>query len=144
VDLVSFTGGIETGKKIMRAATSNVKKVALELGGKNHNVIFKDADIDVAIDNALNAVYFHAWQVCSACIGLIIEEDIHDTFVEALKKRVENIVLGDGMDDNTEMGPLISKEHLDKVTAYVENGRQEGATVLVGGSQPQDANLQNG
>src|SRR5699024_5183231 len=75
---------------------------------------------------------------------LIIEDDIHDTFVEALKKRVENIVLGDGMDDNTEMGPLISKEHLDKVTAYVENGRQEGATVLVGGSQPQDANLQNG
>src|SRR5699024_12414696 len=81
------------------------------LGGKNPNVIFKDADIDVAIDNALNAVYFHAGQVCSAGTRLIIEDDIHDTFVEALKKRVENIVLGDGMDDNTEMGPLISKEH---------------------------------
>src|SRR5690625_4890890 len=144
VDLVSFTGGIETGKKIMQAATSNVKKVALELGGKNPNVIFKDADIDVAIDNALNAVYFHAGQVCSAGTRLIIEDDIHDKFVEALKKRVENIVLGDGMDDNTEMGPLISKEHLDKVKAYVENGRQEGATVLVGGSQPKDTSLQDG
>src|SRR5699024_10193808 len=119
-------------------------KVALELGGKNPNVILKDADIDGAIDNALNAVYFHAGQVCSAGTRLIIEDDIHDTFVEALKKRVENIVLGKGMDDNKEMGTIISKEHIDKVKAYVENGRQEGATVLVGGSQPKDTNLQDG
>src|SRR5699024_11958709 len=76
VDLVSFTGGIETGKKIMQAATSNVKKVALELSGKNLNVIFKDAEIDVAIDNTLNAVYLHAGQVCSAGTRLIIEDDI--------------------------------------------------------------------
>src|SRR5699024_12727765 len=95
------------------------------------------------IDTSLNAVYFHAEHVCSSFTSLIIEDDIHDTFVEALKKRVENIVLGDGMDDNTEMGPLISKEHLDKVTAYVENGRQESATDLVGGNQKKDANLQN-
>src|SRR5699024_12723280 len=105
VDLVSFTGGIETGKKIMQAATSNVKMVALELGGKNPNVIFKDADIDVAIDNALNAVYFHAGQVCSAGTRLIIKDDIHYTFVEALKKRVENILLGVDIDDNTEIRP---------------------------------------
>src|SRR5699024_6814465 len=144
VDLVSFTGGVETGKKIMQAATSNVKKVALELGGKNTNIIFKDADFDVAVDNALNAVYFHAGQVCSAGTRLIIEDEIHDDFVHALQKRVENIVLGNGMDDQTEMGPLISKEHLEKVKNYVENGKKEGATILVGGQQSDDTTLENG
>src|SRR5699024_8130620 len=133
VDLVSFTGGIETGKKIMRAATSNVKKVALVLGGKNPNIIFEDADIDVAIDNDLNAVFFHAGQVCSAGTRLIIEDTIHDDFVDALKKRVDKIVLGNGLDDQTEMGPLISKEHLEKVSTYVDNGIKEGATLLTGG-----------
>lgn len=144
VDLISFTGGIETGKKIMQTATSNVKKVALELGGKNPNVVFADADFDVAVDNALNAVFFHAGQVCSAGTRLIVEDSIHDEFVEALKKRVEKIALGNGMDDHTEMGPLISKEHLEKVTTYVENGVKEGATLLVGGGQPDDASLQKG
>src|SRR5699024_9179976 len=134
VDLISFTGGIGTGRKIMEAATSNIKKVALELGGKNPNIIFEDADIDVAIDNALNAVFFHAGQVCSAGTRLIIEDTIHDDFVDALKKRVDKIVLGNGLDDQTEMGPLISKEHLEKVSTYVDNGIKEGATLLTGGS----------
>jgi len=144
VDLISFTGGIETGRKIMQAATSNIKKVALELGGKNPNIIFADADFDVAVDNALNAVYFHAGQVCSAGARLIVEDSIHDDFVTALKKRVENIVLGNGMDDQTEMGPLISKEHLNKVSTYVENGINEGAKLLVGGKQPDSNALQDG
>ncbi|HLR59061.1 MAG TPA: betaine-aldehyde dehydrogenase [Pseudogracilibacillus sp.] len=144
VDLISFTGGLETGKKIMQAATSNVKKVALELGGKNPNIIFADADFDVAVDNALNAVFFHAGQVCSAGTRLLIEDSIHDDFVNALKKRVEKIVIGNGLDDKTEMGPLISKEHLDKVNTYVTNGIKEGATLLVGGKQPDDSSLQKG
>lgn len=144
VDLISFTGGVGTGRKIMQAATSNIKKVALELGGKNPNIIFEDADIDVAIDNALNAVFFHAGQVCSAGTRLIIEDTIHDDFVDALKKRVEKIVLGNGLDDQTEMGPLISKEHLEKVSTYVDNGVKEGATLLIGGSKPKDTTLENG
>src|SRR5699024_2354088 len=144
VDLLSFTGGIGTGRKIMEAATSNIKKVALELGGKNPNIIFEDADIDVAIDNALNAVFFHAGQVCSAGTRLIIEDTIHDDFVDALKKRVDKIVLGNGLDDQTEMGPLISKEHLEKVSTYVDNGIKEGATLLTGGSVPKDTSLKNG
>ena len=144
VDLISFTGGLETGKKIMQAATSNVKKVALELGGKNPNIIFADADFDIAVDNALNAVFFHAGQVCSAGTRLLVEDSIHDDFVNALKKRVEKIVIGNGLDDKTEMGPLISKEHLDKVNTYVTNGIKEGATLLVGGKQPDDSSLQKG
>ncbi|WP_117149238.1 betaine-aldehyde dehydrogenase [Paraliobacillus zengyii] len=144
VDLISFTGGIVTGKKIMQAASINVKKLALELGGKNPNVVFADADIDTAIDQALNAVYFHAGQICSAGTRLILEESIHDDFVEALVKRVQHIKLGSGFDEATQMGPLISAEHLAKVEKYVEMGKQEGATVAVGGKRPEDAELQDG
>lgn len=144
VDLVSFTGGIETGKKIMQAASSNVKKVALELGGKNPNIIFADADFDIALDNALNGVFFHAGQVCSAGTRLLVEESIHDAFVDALVSRVEKIKLGDGFDSTTEMGPLISAEHLQKVSDYVEKGKAEGAVVRVGGRKPSEAILQEG
>ncbi|WP_461182176.1 betaine-aldehyde dehydrogenase [Virgibacillus kimchii] len=144
VDLVSFTGGLETGKKIMKAASSNVKKLALELGGKNPNVIFADADFETAVDQAMNAVFFHAGQVCSAGTRLIVEESIHDQFVEALVERTKNIRLGSGFDESTQMGPLISKEHLNKVIDYVEKGKHEGATVAVGGGIPEDPELQNG
>jgi len=144
VDLISFTGGLETGQKIMQSASINMKKIALELGGKNPNIIFADADFETAVDQALNGVYFHAGQICSAGTRLIVEEKIHDEFVEALVKRVRNIKLGSGFDEDTEMGPLISAEHLEKVTTYVENGIKEGATLAVGGGRPDDPELQKG
>lgn len=144
VDLISFTGGLETGKRIMQSATSNVKKIALELGGKNPNVVFADADFDIAVDNALNAVFFHAGQVCSAGTRIIVEESIHDTFVAALVKRVKNIKLGNAFEESTEMGPLISEEHLQNVIDYVETGKKEGVTIAVGGSRPTDDILQKG
>ncbi|GAA0431775.1 betaine-aldehyde dehydrogenase [Lentibacillus halophilus] len=144
VDLISFTGGIETGKRIMQAASSNVKNVALELGGKNPNIIFADADFDTAVDQAMNAVFFHAGQICSAGTRLIVEESIHDDFVNALIDRVKDIKLGSGFEESTQMGPLISKEHLAKVANYVENGKKEGATVAVGGQKPDDSQLQDG
>ncbi|GAE26865.1 betaine aldehyde dehydrogenase [Halalkalibacter wakoensis JCM 9140] len=144
VDLVSFTGGIETGKKIMQAASGNVKKIALELGGKNPNVVFADADFDTAIDQAMNAVFFHAGQICSAGTRLIIEEKIHDKFVDTLVERVKNIKLGSGFDEKTQMGPLISAEHLAKVEQYVETGKKEGAKIAVGGKRPQDSALKKG
>ncbi|GFZ87025.1 betaine aldehyde dehydrogenase [Compostibacillus humi] len=144
VDLISFTGGIQTGKKIMQAASDNVKKVALELGGKNPNVIFADADFETAVDQALNGVFFHAGQICSAGTRLIVEESIHDKFVDALVERVKNIRLGSGFDKDAQMGPLISEQHLNKVMNYVENGIKEGATVAIGGKQPDDPELQKG
>ncbi len=144
VDLISFTGGIETGKKIMQAASVNVKKLALELGGKNPNIVFADADFDLAIDQAMNAVFFHAGQICSAGTRLILEESIHDQFIEALVARVKNIKMGNGFDENTQMGPLISAEHLKKVEKYVETGIAEGATLAVGGKRPDDQELQDG
>lgn len=144
VDLISFTGGIETGKKIMQAASVNVKKTALELGGKNPNVVFADADFETAVDQAMNAVFFHAGQICSAGTRLIVEEGIHDEFVNALVKRVNNFKMGSGFDEDTQMGPLISQEHLDKVINYVETGIQEGATVVTGAKRPEDPELQKG
>ncbi|GAB7024233.1 betaine-aldehyde dehydrogenase [Salidesulfovibrio brasiliensis] len=144
VDLISFTGGIATGKTIMRAATTNVKKVALELGGKNPNIIFDDADFDLAVDYALNGVFFHAGQICSAGARILVQEGIHDRFVEALKERMARIKVGNGFDDDTQMGPLISAEHLAKVEEYGEIGRKEGATLLIGGKRPDDPALKDG
>lgn len=144
VDLISFTGGLETGKKIMQAASNNVKNIALELGGKNPNIIFADADFDTAVDQAMNAVFFHAGQICSAGTRVLIEESIHDKFVEKLVNKVSNIRLGSGFDEDTQMGPLISKEHLQKVMDYVDNGVKEGAIVATGGKQPEEAELQDG
>lgn len=144
VDLISFTGGIETGRKIMQSATSNMKKIALELGGKNPNIVFADADFELAVDQALNAAFFHAGQVCSAGARLLVEESIHDDFVNAIVDRVKNIRLGSGQDEETQMGPLISAEHLSKVENYIDIGKQEGATVAVGGGRPDDETLQKG
>lgn len=144
VDLISFTGGVVTGKKIMQAASGNVKKIALELGGKNPNIVFADADFDTALDQAMNAVFFHAGQVCSAGARLIVEDSIHDRFVEALVERTRRIKLGNGFEEATQSGPLISAEHREKVEKYVEVGKQEGARLLIGGARPEDPKLQQG
>lgn len=144
VDLISFTGGIVTGKTIMRAAASNVKKVALELGGKNPHIIFDDADFDLAVDYALNGVFFHAGQICSAGARVMVQESIHDRFVEALRQRMERIVVGNGFDKNTQMGPLISAEHRAKVEGFVEIGRKEGAKLVLGGKRPDAPALEQG
>jgi len=144
VDLISFTGGIATGKTIMRAAAGNVKKVALELGGKNPNIIFDDADFDLAVDYALNGVFFHAGQICSAGARVMVQDGIHDRFVEALRQRMERIVVGNGFDEKTQMGPLISAEHLAKVEDYIQIAKDEGAKLLLGGTRPTDSALHDG
>ncbi|BBO89089.1 betaine-aldehyde dehydrogenase [Desulfosarcina ovata] len=144
VDLISFTGGIATGKTIMRAAAGNVKKVALELGGKNPNIVFDDADLDLAVDHALNGVFFHAGQICSAGARVMVQAGIHDRFVKALTARMQRIVLGSGFADGVQMGPLISAEHLAKVAGYVTIAREEGARLVLGGDRPDDPALQNG
>jgi len=133
VDLVSFTGGLATGQRIMRAAAGNVKKVALELGGKNPNVVFADADLETALDYALTAVFLHAGQVCSAGARLLVEDAIYDEFVAEVAARADRIRLGNGLDDGTESGPLISEAHRAKIEAYVASGLAEGAKLLAGG-----------
>jgi betaine-aldehyde dehydrogenase len=144
VDLVSFTGGLETGKRIMAAASGTVKKVALELGGKNPNIVFADADRETALDMALTAVFLHSGQVCSAGARLLVEDSIHDEFVDELVSRAREIRLGGPFDEKAETGALISQGHLDKVAAYVEAGIAEGATLLVGGQRVTEGDLAGG
>lgn len=128
----------------MQAASGNVKKIALELGGKNPNIVFADADFETAVDQALNAVFFHAGQVCSAGSRLLVEESIHDVFVEKLVERAARIKLGNGFDETTESGPLISAEHREKVERYIQIGLDEGATLAVGGKRPEQDELKDG
>src|SRR6476659_2189539 len=144
VDLVSFTGGLATGKAIMATAAGTVKKVALELGGKNPNIVFADADRETALDMALTAVFLHSGQVCSAGARLIVEESIHDEFVAELVERAGQIRLGGPFDEKAETGALISQGHLDKVTAYVAAGLAEGAVLRCGGARPDDPDLADG
>ncbi|WP_148572467.1 aldehyde dehydrogenase family protein [Nocardioides caldifontis] len=144
VDLVSFTGGLETGKRIMAAASSTVKKIALELGGKNPNVVFADADLEVALDFALTAVFLHSGQVCSAGARLVIEESVRTEFVDELVARASRIRLGGPFDEEAETGPLISAAHRDKVEKYVALGLEEGAELRCGGRRPDDPRLADG
>ncbi len=135
VDLLSFTGGLETGRRLMANAAATVKKVALELGGKNANIVFADAALETALDNALTAVFLHSGQVCSSGARLLVEESIRDEFVDALVDRAAAIRLGGPFDEKAETGPLISRQHLDKVAAYVEAGIAEGAVLRCGGAR---------
>jgi betaine-aldehyde dehydrogenase len=144
VDLVSFTGGGVAGRSIMRAAAGNVKKVALELGGKSPNIVFADADFETVVDYALTAAFLHSGQVCSAGCRAIVEDSIYDAFVSEVARRTELIRLGSGLAEQTEAGPLISAEHLAKVEGYVRIGREEGARLVAGGSRPSEPELANG
>ncbi|WP_226346679.1 aldehyde dehydrogenase family protein [Agilicoccus flavus] len=144
VDLVSFTGGLETGKRIMAAAAPTVKRVALELGGKNPNVVFADADRSAAIDNALTAVFLDSGQVCSGGARLVVEESIHDEVVAELVRRAELIRLGGPFDEEAETGPLISEAHREKVQRYVDEAVADGARLLTGGAIPTGGDLARG
>jgi betaine-aldehyde dehydrogenase len=144
VDMVSFTGGLTTGKAIMTAAAQTVKKVALELGGKNPNIIFADADVDVAIDNAVTAVFLHSGQVCSAGTRLLVERSIHDYVVKKIVARARAIRMGGPSDSSAETGPLISQAHMEKVSHYVEMAVAEGARLLVGGKRSNLESLTQG
>ncbi|MFI9581070.1 aldehyde dehydrogenase family protein [Streptomyces sp. NPDC052236] len=141
VDLVSFTGGLSSGTKVMRAAADSVKKVALELGGKNPNVVFADAcasdeGFDTAVDQALNAAFIHSGQVCSAGSRLIIEESLRERFVTELARRAGKIRLGRGTEKGVECGPLVSAQQLAKTEEYVASALEQGAVLRTGGERP--------
>jgi betaine-aldehyde dehydrogenase len=144
VDLVSFTGGLATGRQIMAAAAATVKKVALELGGKNPNVVFADADLPTAVDFALTAVFLHSGQVCSAGARLVVQDEVHDLVVDEIVRRASAIRLGGPFDVDAETGPLISAAHREKVASYVDAGVAEGAVLRCGGHPPDDPTLANG
>jgi phenylacetaldehyde dehydrogenase len=135
VDKVAFTGSTEVGKLIVHAATGNLKKVSLELGGKSPNVVFQDADIDATIPGAAMAIFFNHGQCCCAGSRLYVEEKSFDKVVDGVSQLASKIRVGPGMEPTTDMGPLVSEEQMNKVCSYLESGYSEGAKATVGGSR---------
>lgn len=134
VGVVSFTGSVETGRKIGAICGEQIKKVGLELGGKNPVIILEDADIELALDGCVSGAYGATGQKCTAASRVIVEEKIYDKFVDMFLERVKRIRVGDGMDKDTDMGPLVSESQLNKVKYYVELGIKEGARLAYGGN----------
>jgi betaine-aldehyde dehydrogenase len=144
VDLISLTGGIDAARGLVHGAAVNMKKMAMELGGKSPNIVFADADFETAVDNALTAAFTHSGQVCSAGCRAIVQDEIFDRFVEELGRRADRIHLGHGSDDATEAGALISEEHRAKVEAFVTEAIADGARLVAGGRRPDEPELQAG
>jgi len=134
VDKVAFTGSTEVGKLIVHAAAGNLKKLTLELGGKSPNIVFDDAE-DNAVEGAANAIFFNHGQCCVAGSRLFIHESRYDEVVDGVAEIAKSIRLGSGLDPTTQMGPLVSDEQFQRVTGFLESGREEGATALAGGGR---------
>jgi betaine-aldehyde dehydrogenase len=144
VDKVAFTGGTATGRKIAQAATGNMKKTTLELGGKNPNIVFADADFEAAVDGALFGAFANQGEVCSAGSRLLVEASIHKKLVDAMVAKIPRIKLGHGLEPGVKMGPLVSAAHREKVESYIRIGKDEGAKLVCGGKRPDAKALQNG
>ena len=138
VDKIAFTGSTEVGRLIQREAAGTLKSVSLELGGKSPNVVFADADIDEAVKGAVRGIYFNQGEVCCAGSRLLVEERIHDRFVDALAGYASKIRVGDPLDATTEMGAQVSEEQFKKILAYVEHGKGEGARIVTGGGRARE------
>ncbi|SER68819.1 betaine-aldehyde dehydrogenase [Rhizobium sp. NFR03] len=138
VGKVSLTGSVPTGRKVAAAAAGQLKHVTMELGGKSPLIVFEDADIDSAIGGAMLGNFYSTGQVCSNGTRVFVQKSIKDRFLAGLKARTEKIVIGDPMDEATQLGPMVSRPQRDKVLAYIETGKAEGATLVTGGAIPND------
>ncbi|MGY4157974.1 aldehyde dehydrogenase (NAD+) [Bradyrhizobium sp. USDA 4461] len=144
VDKVAFTGSHLTGQKIVRASAGNLKRISLELGGKSPDIVFADADLDAAVPGAAMAVFANSGQVCSAGTRLFVERRIYGEFTARVADFSRSLKLGNGLDPQTQVGPLVSSEQLDRVTAYLTLGVQEGARLVSGGARATEGPLANG
>jgi aldehyde dehydrogenase (NAD+) len=135
VDKIAFTGHVDTAKIIQKAAADTLKRTTFELGGKSPNVIFADCDLDDAVAGAFHAIYFHGGQCCTAGSRLFVEEKIHKDFVQRLAEKAKKRKVGDPYDADTEQGPQVSQEQLDKILHYVKVGQDQGAKLLCGGQR---------
>ena len=135
VDAISFTGSVETGRRIQAAAARRLKRVALELGGKSPQLVFADADLNAAAATCAASVWGHSGQVCIAGTRVLVQRSIHDEFVERMIEVSKDLRIGSGFDPATQLGPLISQTQLERVSRYVAIGRDEGARLVLGGSR---------
>jgi len=144
VDKVTLTGSVPTGKKIMASAAKSLKHVSLELGGKSPLIIFDDAHLENAVSGAIMANFYSTGQVCSNGTRVFVQTGIREKFIDRLVERTRAIKLGDPLDPDTQMGPMISKRQFDIVMDYIEKGKSEGANLITGGTSPSLQGLENG
>jgi len=144
VRLVVLTGSTETGRHVMELASSNLTRVILELGGKNPNIVFSDADLGRAAQGVLDGIFTNAGQMCWAGSRLIVEEGVREDLLEKILEGIGTMRLGDGLDPSTKIGPLVSESQRRRVIGYVESGLKEGAKLLTGGKPPKDERLKDG
>ena len=135
IDKIAFTGHVDTAKIIQKNAANSLKRCTFELGGKSPNVIFADCDLDKAVEGAFHAIYFHCGQCCTAGSRLFVEKSIREKFVERLAARAKQRKVGDPMSEDTDQGPQVSQEQLDKILGYVAAGQKAGAKLVVGGER---------
>ena len=133
VDKVAFTGETETGRRIMQIAAGTIKKVTLELGGKSPNIVFPDADLEEAVNGSLFAIYTNAGQRCTARTRLFLHRDIHDRFLSEFVNRAKKIRIGDPLEWETQMGPVISRQQQSRIITYCALAQDDGAELMTGG-----------
>ncbi len=144
VDMISFTGSNAVGQEVMRLASATTKKVVLELGGKSASIVFADCDLEAAVGGVMSSIFMNQGQMCTACSRLILEDKIYDQFLNRLVEKTKNLKIGQAQDYQTDFGPLISKEHREKILLAIEAGKKEGAKLVCGGKVPQGKGLENG
>jgi aldehyde dehydrogenase (NAD+) len=135
VNKIAFTGSTEVGRDIMRSSADTLKRLSLELGGKSANIVFADADLDAAVRGAINGIFYGKGEICTAGSRILVEESVHDTFVEMLKAKTEALKQGDPFDPKTRLGPQISESHMNSILHAVDAGVSEGARLVTGGAR---------
>ncbi len=144
VKKVVFTGGTDTGKRIMKQASSNLKKLLLELGGKSAAILFDDADLDKALQTILFGIFFSQGQICVSGSRLLVQESIYEKVVKTLCERVKKFRIGMPFDEDAEIGPVVSKSHMNVILDYIAKGVSEGATIAVGGKRITEGEFEQG
>jgi aldehyde dehydrogenase (NAD+) len=144
VDKVAFTGSHVTGQSIVKASAGNLKRVSLELGGKSPDIVFADSDLDAAVPGSAMAVFSNSGQICSAGTRLFVEQRIYDEFVGKVADFGKGLRVGNGLDPETQIGPLVSEQQLERVTGYLDIGHKEGAKALAGGARATEGPLAKG
>ncbi len=140
LDKLAFTGSVVTGRKVMMAGAQDIKNVSLELGGKSPFVVFADSDIDKAVEWIMFGIFWNQGQVCSATSRVLVEEEIYEAVVKRLSEEAAKITIGNGLEDGTLLGPIVSQGQYDKVLGAIDRARQDGATVAAGGGRPAGLN----
>ncbi|HEY4643807.1 MAG TPA: aldehyde dehydrogenase family protein, partial [Bacteroidota bacterium] len=144
VDKVAFTGSTAVGRLVMANASQTLKNCTLECGGKSANIVLDDADLDLAVDGAMYAIFYHSGQCCEAGTRLLLPQNLYEEFLQKLTEKTRRLKLGDPKDPATDIGPLISQKQQKRVLEYIDVGKREGAKVAFGGGVPSDTALSKG